>query len=198
MTENDQLPIGPGIVCDRLLQLHSYKSIGTDGIHQRILKELDDVIAKPLLMIFEWSWEFGEVPSDWKLANVVLIFKKVKNEDPGNYRPVSLISMSVTVMEKIILEGMAKHLKDKAIIGPSQHSFMRGNSCLSNLISFKHKDWKGYKASFQMTKLSGSVDSLKGREALQRDLSKLEDRAITGHRKYSKGKCRILYRMGQP
>lgn len=36
-------------------------------------------------------------------------------------------------MEKIIAGGMEKHLKDNAVIGHSQHSFMREKSCLSNL-----------------------------------------------------------------
>lgn len=60
-----------------------------DGIHLRILKELADVIAKPLL-IFEWFWESREIPVDWKLGDIILIFKKGKREDPGSYRPVSL------------------------------------------------------------------------------------------------------------
>ncbi|KAJ7415608.1 hypothetical protein WISP_77244 [Willisornis vidua] len=43
-------------------------------------------------------------------------------------------------MEKIILGGIEKHLEDSAVIGHSQHSFMRWKSCLSNLISFYDKD----------------------------------------------------------
>ncbi|KAJ7424185.1 hypothetical protein BTVI_07574 [Pitangus sulphuratus] len=43
------------------------------------------------------------------------------------------------------------------------------------------------------TKLGGAVDSLEGREALQRNLDKLEDWVITNHRKFNKGKCRILH-----
>ncbi|KAJ7408616.1 hypothetical protein WISP_120204 [Willisornis vidua] len=39
------------------------------------------------------------------------------------------------------------------------------------------------------TKVEGAVDSFEGREALQRDLNKLEDWAITGHMKFNKGKC---------
>ncbi|KAJ7406535.1 hypothetical protein WISP_133104 [Willisornis vidua] len=71
----------------------SYKSMEPDGIHLKILKVLADVILKTLLMIFEWSSESGEVPADWKLVNVVLVFKKNKKEDPGNYSPVSLTSV---------------------------------------------------------------------------------------------------------
>ncbi|KAJ7422027.1 RNA-directed DNA polymerase from mobile element jockey-like protein [Pitangus sulphuratus] len=90
-------------------------------------------------MIFECSWESGEVPVDWKLANIVLIFKKGKKEDSRNYRPVSLTSVPGKVMEKIILEGIEKHLKDSVVTAHSQYGFMRGKSCLSNLISFYDK-----------------------------------------------------------
>ncbi|KAJ7402905.1 hypothetical protein BTVI_82318 [Pitangus sulphuratus] len=83
--------------------LDPYKSMEPDGIYQRILKELADVIARPLSRSFESSWESREVPADWKLANFVQIFKKAKKDDPGNYRPVSLTSVPGKVMEKIIL-----------------------------------------------------------------------------------------------
>ena len=42
-----------------------------------------DVIVGLLSIIFQWSWESGEVPVGWKLANVVPVFKN--KEDPGNY-----------------------------------------------------------------------------------------------------------------
>ncbi|KAF4804396.1 hypothetical protein TURU_008467 [Turdus rufiventris] len=42
-------------------------------------------------------------------------------------------------MEKIILGGTEKHPTDKAVIDDSQHGFVKGKSCLSNLISFYDK-----------------------------------------------------------
>jgi len=64
--------------------------MGPGGMHPRVLRELADVTAEPLSIIFERSWRTGEVPEDWRKASVTPVFKK---EDPGNYRPVSLTSI---------------------------------------------------------------------------------------------------------
>ncbi|KAJ7426227.1 rna-directed dna polymerase from mobile element jockey-like [Willisornis vidua] len=160
-------------------------------------------------MIFEWSWESQEIPADWKLAKVVPVFKKGKKEDPGNYRPVSRTSVPGKVLDKISLGSIEKHLKDNAVTGHRQHGFMRGKSSLSNLISFKHKGsilgpvlfmndldagLEGIQSKFaDDTKLGAAIDSLEGREALKRDLDKLEGWAMTNHMKFNKGKCHILH-----
>ncbi|PKU41371.1 rna-directed dna polymerase from mobile element jockey-like [Limosa lapponica baueri] len=39
-------------------------------------------------------------------------------------------------MEQIILSAIMQHMKDTQVIRPSQHRFMRGRSCLTNLISY--------------------------------------------------------------
>lgn len=43
------------------------------------------------------------------------------------------------------------------------------------------------------TKLGGAVDCLEGREALQRDLDKVESWAICNNMTFSKSKCQIPY-----
>lgn len=59
--------------------------------------------------------------------------------DLGTYRAVGLTSVPGRVMEKIILGATERHSKNKAIIRHSQHGFMKGKTCLSNLISFYDK-----------------------------------------------------------
>jgi len=39
-------------------------------------------------------------------------------------------------MEQFILSTLIGHVKDNQGISPSQHGFMKGRSCLTNLISF--------------------------------------------------------------
>ena len=67
-----------------------YKYVRLDIKHPNILKELADVVAKPLSIIFKKSSLSGEIPTHRKIGSNALIFKKERKEDPGNYRPVRL------------------------------------------------------------------------------------------------------------
>jgi len=76
------------IVRDHWYQLNAHKCMRPNVMHPRVLKELMDVTAGPLAIIYQMSQESGEVSADWKLANDIPIYKKHMREDSGNYRPV--------------------------------------------------------------------------------------------------------------
>ena len=72
--EQNEAPIIQGeMVSDLLHHLDTHKSMGPDGIHPRVLRELAEVLPQPLSILDQQSWLTGEVPVDWRLANVTPI-----------------------------------------------------------------------------------------------------------------------------
>ncbi|RMC03427.1 hypothetical protein DUI87_20624 [Hirundo rustica rustica] len=118
----------------RCLDIH--ESMGPDGIHPRVMRELADELAKSVSIIYHHSWLTGKVPDDWKLANVTPIHKKGGRENPSNCRPLSLTSVPGKIMEQFILSVITQNLQDGQGCRPSQHKFRKDGSCLTNLVSF--------------------------------------------------------------
>ena len=81
--------------------------MGPDGMHPQVLRELADVLARPLSTVFDQRWQLEEVSKDWREANDSPIFNKGKKEDSGNHRTVSLTSVPGKVMEQLILETIS-------------------------------------------------------------------------------------------
>ncbi|CAJ0964319.1 unnamed protein product [Ranitomeya imitator] len=129
-------------VRNRLNKIKIDKSPGPDGIHPRVLRELSNVIDKPLFLIFSDSIATGSVPQDWRIANVVPIFKKGSKSEPGNYRPsnkqisfTGCISqqyfyIAFAVAEYFLLAAMA-YDRYVAICKPLHYPFiMNSKTCL--------------------------------------------------------------------
>ncbi|KFP77181.1 hypothetical protein N311_01864, partial [Apaloderma vittatum] len=112
----DPLAVREDQIRDHLMNLKVHSSLGPDEIHPCLLRELANEVAKSLSIIFEKSWWSGEVPTDWKRGNITPIFKKAEKEDLGNYRAVSLTSVSGKVMEQILPKALLGHVENEEVV----------------------------------------------------------------------------------
>ena len=84
--------------------------------------------------------QLGQLPEDWKLANVTPVFKNGQRNLPNNYRPISLTSQACKVLESIIRDHIITFLSDKNSFCTQQHGFTYHKSCFTNLLE-TFEDW---------------------------------------------------------
>ena len=83
----DPIVVSEAGVLKLLKGLQPHKAAGPDQIHGLVLKELSIPLAPVLADLFQRSIDSGEVPDDWKEANVAPVFKKGEKYRAANYRP---------------------------------------------------------------------------------------------------------------
>ena len=91
-------------VQDILETLDTSKATGPDSINPTLLKQASLTIAEPLCKFYNLSLHNSLVPSQWKIANLILVFKKGAKNVVSNYRPISLLSVLGKCMEKCIFK----------------------------------------------------------------------------------------------
>ena len=145
-SENSALnPIAPHIFTDpdsvkNLLKLlRPKKSSGPDNISNYFLKKISNQAVNFLTILYNNCINNAYFPSLWKTARILPIVKKQNNFDINNYRPISLLSNTGKILERIILNKMNCPL-DNPIdpIPDSQFGFRRGHSTLHALTKFQN------------------------------------------------------------
>ena len=96
------IDFSPTIVCDYLHTLDVFKACGPNLIPAFLLKCCAEVISSPLSYLFNRSMSTGTLPKDWVCVNVVPVFKQDDRHISSNYQPISLTSIVVKTMERII------------------------------------------------------------------------------------------------
>ena len=106
----DNIQVNCNGVIKLLRNLKPYKATGPDGIPAKLLKETAEQIAPAITLLFQASLNQGCVPSTWKEAHVVPVFKKGSRSTPSNYRPISLTSILCKLCEHIVHSAVINHL----------------------------------------------------------------------------------------
>ena len=116
------------------------KACGPDLITGFLLKKGAEVLASPLSYLFTTSMCTAALPRDWVTANVVPVFKRNDKSVVKNYRPISLTSLVVKTMERIIHSNLISALESHDKISSCQYGFRKNCSASHLLVQVVH-DW---------------------------------------------------------
>ena len=122
----DSFSTSPSEVFDTLIKLKTGKAPGKDTITPELLSKCAPGIADSLAVLFNRSFTECAIPSEWREALVVPIFKSGSRSAPTNYRPIALLSVVSKVLEKIVHRRLNMFLQP--ILSSKQSGFRKRDS----------------------------------------------------------------------
>ncbi|KAM7284944.1 hypothetical protein ISCGN_031942 [Ixodes scapularis] len=131
-------PITEAEVRAELVRLRTKSAPGPDGITNKMLRNLDDTSIGYLTEYMQECWDKGELPQQWKSANVTLIPKPGKPPQLGNLRPISLTSCIGKLMEHVIQTRLIEYLEKQDLLPHTMIGF-RPHLCTQDImLQIKH------------------------------------------------------------
>src|SRR5580693_7542546 len=122
-----------------LLKLKS-SSAGPDLIPPFFLKNLRLSLTRPLTDLFNLCAQTATIPSIWREAVVVPVFKKGSASKLENYRPISLTSSCCKLFESQLKNALLSYAALNKLLSPAQHGFLSRKSTCTNLLE-TFNDW---------------------------------------------------------
>ena len=148
------------MVKKRLDTLDVNKSPGPDRLHPRVMKELAGPLSTPLRTIFQKSSDTAKLPVDWRVGTISPIFKTGDRRHPGNYRPVSLTSISCKILESFVRDALLDHFMIHDALSEDQYGFLPGRSCaLQLLVVMCAPDFRGNRSGGQQQHCHHRLDA---------------------------------------
>ncbi|CAB4002105.1 Hypothetical predicted protein [Paramuricea clavata] len=161
-------------------------------LHQIRKKECAFQLAPSLHYLFTKSLRLSQIPTEWKLANIIPLHKKGVKEHVENYRPISLLSIVSKTLERCVLNHL--YLRIQESVHSAQYGFISGRSTTSQLLSTLHKIGKdldkGLQTDVVFMDISKAFDTVDHSKLLQ----KLRDFGLSGSlllwfENYLSGRC---------
>ena len=153
---------------------------GPDKIPARLIRECKSQLAPALVILWQKSLDTGQIPEELLKQTIIPIYKKENKSLPANYRPISLTSHIIKILERIMRNKIIQHLESNNLLTKHQHGFRKHRSTLTQLLD--HFDSilqileKNQNADILYIDLSKAFDKV-NHETL---LHKLEHMKITG------------------
>ena len=131
-------PITCNEIATVMLSISNSKAVGSDGFSPIIIKQNINAISKQLEYIFNLSFSSGIFPKLLKSAIVTPIYKSGSVTEPGNYRPISILTIFSKLLEKLYYNRLLSFIDRHNILHAHQFGFRKKYStgiALAHVIS---------------------------------------------------------------
>ncbi len=99
-----------------------------DIVPIKVFRQIVPSIITPFTHIVNLSLRTGIMPDSCKIAVVTPIHKDGDIEDPGNYRPISILPVLSKTIEFFVNSELTQYLDDKGLISQHQYGFRKDHS----------------------------------------------------------------------
>lgn len=137
-------------ICKLLKKINPAKASGPDQIPNAVLQKCAETLAPALRDVFQRSLDTGDLPADWRKANVSCAFKKGDKHQAENYRPISLTSVCCKLLEHIVSHHLLSYLDQHRVLTDLNHGFRAGFSCETQLVTTLRDLFTSYDSSTQV------------------------------------------------
>lgn len=115
-------------------KINAKKAPGYDLITGKVLQNLPKKGFKLLRIIFNAIVTRGYFPSQWKVAQVIMIQKPGKDPtETSSYRPISLLPILSKIFEKLLLKRLLTIIEERNLIPDHQFGFRQGHGTVEQV-----------------------------------------------------------------
>jgi len=108
-----------------------------------LLKSCAGSLCEPIAKIFNKSLETGTCPHRWKTSNITALYKKRDPQNKSNYRPISLLSNTSKIVERILFERLYRFLTEHNLLSKNS-GFKRGDGTMNQLVNIVENIYQGF------------------------------------------------------
>ncbi|KAJ4925239.1 hypothetical protein JOQ06_017974 [Pogonophryne albipinna] len=158
------------------------KAIGLDTIATEQIKHFGHKAKTWLLQLYNECLTTHKLPNIWKKAHIIALLKPGKEPSaPKNFRPISLLSHTYKLFERLILNRIGAFVDEHLI--PEQAGFRPGKSTTSQVLNLSQyiedRYEEGMVTGAVFVDLSAAYDTVNHRRLLSKILETTRDTRLT-------------------
>ena len=131
----ENIDVSESEVASAIASLKPKKSTGCDGTSNFLLKNLASALKLPFSLLFEFSLLTCSFPDQLRTSLIVPVYKKKGEKNcVKNYRPISILSATSKLLEKIICNQLVNYFEKNKLLSDCQFGFRQKRSTTGQML----------------------------------------------------------------